>query len=71
MEVNVQSEELTEVKRRRDSVKQRIHLKRGGRMTTCMGTPCVIDTTDMSILQDEDTLAALDRKIARLEKSQV
>jgi hypothetical protein len=60
--------ELEEVKRQRDSLTQRIQLMRDGKMHTCMGSPCEIDTTAMSIEQAEQSLAALERKIAWLEK---
>ena len=61
------SDEMEEAKRQRDSFKQRIKLMRDGKMKTCVGPQLEIDTTCQSIEQAEQSLAALERKIARLE----
>lgn len=60
--------ELEETKRQRDSFKQRIQLMRDGKMYTRVLSPREMDTTPTSIEQAEQFLAALERKIARLEK---
>lgn len=65
----MESAELAEARGQRDSLKRRIQLMRDSKMKTRQLSPREIDTTDMSLQQAEQSLAALERKIARLENS--
>ena len=60
-------DELEEAKRQRDGFQQRLQLMRDGKMKTTMDQNPEIDTTRESIKLAEQSLAALERKIARLE----
>ena len=64
------SDELAEAKRQRDSFVARLKLMRDGSMETRKIEGAThINTTDLSISGAEQSLAALERKIARLEIS--
>ena len=59
---------LAETKRQLDGAKERLKRMRDGSMKTRkMEGPDHIDTTSLSILEAEQSVAALERKIARLE----
>lgn len=65
------SDELTEVKRQRDGFVARLKLMREGKMiTNILEGGDYISTTGISISQAEQSIAALERKIARLEKAE-
>ena len=61
------SDELAEAKRQRDGFVARLNLMREGDLkTNNLVNGEYINTTSNSILQAEQSIAALDRKIARL-----
>ena len=65
------SDELTEVKRQRDGFVAPLKLMREGKMiTNILEGGDYISTTGISISQAEQSIAALERKIARLEKAE-
>jgi hypothetical protein len=63
----MQDDELTEAERQRDAFARRIQLMREGKMKTCTGPQLETETTGVTLKQAEQSKAALDRRIARLE----
>ena len=65
----MQDNELEIAARQRNSLMKRIQLMREGKMKTLMGSNLELDTTEISIIQLEQYLAAVHRKIARIERN--
>ncbi|MGA2792377.1 MAG: hypothetical protein ABSE69_02420 [Roseiarcus sp.] len=62
------SDELAEARRQRDGFIARLKLMRDGKMESRkIEGASHINTTDLSISEAEQSIAALERKIARLE----
>ena len=65
----MQRDELAEARRQLNSFKQLGELMQSGTMKMTMGTPCNIDYTETAIQNNKQSVAALERKISRLERS--
>ena len=69
MGIVLQNDELAEARRQLNSFNHRGELMQSGAMKMKMGTPCNIDYTETAIQNNKQSVAALGRKIARLERS--
>ncbi len=67
----MRNDELAEAIKQRDSFKHRIELMEDGKLETRMGSPCDIDTTALTLQQAKQSIAALERKIAKLQDANV
>lgn len=65
----MQRDELAEARRQLNSFKQLGELMQSGTMKMTMGTPCNIDCTETAIQNNKQSVAALERKNSRLERS--